>query len=114
MYFPPGRYRLPTFAKNITVRNNVEYCGAGYSSVILGGNGVFISPHGANFGRGSYANYTYYAAHDIVAGDQSIRLVNAADAANFSPGDIIIARSTSAMGTATDPEVCGSGRQAHQ
>src|SRR5258708_13226621 len=67
MYFPAGRYKLPTFGKNITVRNNIEYCGDGASSVIVGSNAPFISPNGAVFGRGSYATYTYYAVHHLLA-----------------------------------------------
>jgi hypothetical protein len=99
MYFPAGRYKLPMFGKNITVRNNVEYCGDGASSVILGSNGVFISPNGANFGH-AYAKYTYYSANDILAGAQSLTTTVAADADNFSPGDIIIARSITAVSSA--------------
>jgi hypothetical protein len=96
MYFPAGRYRLPTFGKNITVRNYVEYCGDSASSVILGSNAAFVSPNGAIFGRNSYGKYTYYQAHDISAGAQSITMTTAADADNFKIGDIVIARSISA------------------
>jgi hypothetical protein len=102
MYFPAGRYKLPTFGKNITVRNNIEYCGDGASSVIVGSNAAFISPNGAVFGRGSYATYTYYGVHDILAGAQSLTTTVLADADNFSPGDIIIARSITAAGSAND------------
>ena len=93
MYFPEGRYRLPKSGKNITVRNNIEYYGDGAGSVIVGSNAAFISPNGAIFGRNSYRAYAYYEAHDIVAGDHKIALRAAADADNFSPGDVIIARS---------------------
>ena len=97
MYFPGGRYRLPTFGKNIVARNNVEYCGDGYNSVIIGSNAAFISPQGAIFGRNSYGNYAYYAVHDIDAGDQSIRTVRPIDAENFHSGDIVILRSRAAI-----------------
>jgi hypothetical protein len=97
MYFPAGRYKLPTFGKNITVRDNVEYCGDGHSSVIIGSNAAFVSPNGAIFGRNSYAKYRYYGAHDIRAGSQSIITKVADDADNFIPGDIIIARSITAI-----------------
>jgi hypothetical protein len=99
MYFPAGRYKLPTAGKNITVRNYVEYCGDGASSVILGSNAAFVSPNGAIFGRDSYAKYSYYGAHDIVAGAQSITTTVAADANNFRSGDIIVARSSAAIVT---------------
>ena len=97
MYFPEGRYRLPTVGQNITVRSNIEYFGDGERSVIIGSNAAFISPNGGVFGRNSYQNYDYYAAHDLVAGDQSITLGSAADAVHFIPGDIIIARSITAI-----------------
>ena len=97
MYFPTGRYRLPTLGRNLTVRNNIEYFGDGSGSVIVGSNAGFISPKGAIFGRNSYRDYTYFAAHDIHAGDQTITTDDAADAGNFKPGDIIIARSVTAM-----------------
>jgi hypothetical protein len=93
MYFPEGRYSLPTFGRNLTVRNRIEYFGDGERSVIVGNNAVFISPNGAIFGRNSYAHYEYYPAHDIAAGVQSIALNSPDDARHFSPGDIIIARS---------------------
>jgi hypothetical protein len=100
MYFPAGRYRLPTFGKNVTVRNNVEYCGDGAKSVIVGSNAAFVSPNGAIFGRNSYGSYAYYSAQDIVAGAESIRTTLATDADNFGPGDIVIARSITAIGSA--------------
>lgn len=97
MYFPSGRYLLPTWARNITVRNNIEYFGDGQSSVIIGSNAAFISPRGAAFGRGSYQGYRYVPADDISAGDQSIRLRRAEDARGFQSGDILIARSRDAI-----------------
>src|SRR5258708_12033028 len=102
MYFPAGRYWRAAFGKNVTVRNNIEYCGDGDSSVIVGSNAAFVSPNGAVFGRGSYATYTYYGVHDILAGAQSLTTTVLADADNFSPGDIIIARSITAAGSAND------------
>nr|QIP04347.1 hypothetical protein HAU86_02700 [Bradyrhizobium symbiodeficiens] len=102
LYFPTGRYRLPEFAKNITVRNNVEYCGDGHSSVIIGSNAAFISPQGSAFGRTAYHSYKYMPASDIAAGDQFIDVRNERDAANFKPGDIVIARSVSAIITPGD------------
>ena len=97
MYFPAGRYSLPTVGQNITVRNNIEYFGDGERSVIIGSNAAFTSPNGGIFGRNSYLNYSYYPAHDLAAGDQSIRMSSAADTAHFVPGDIIIARSITAI-----------------
>lgn len=102
MYFPAGRYRLPTFGKNITVRNNVEYCGDGADSVILGSNAAFVSPNGAIFGRNSYAKYAYCRADDVVAGTRSLAMALPTDAAKFSSGDVIIARSSTAIGSGND------------
>jgi Pectate lyase superfamily protein len=102
MYFPTGRYRLPSLGKNLTVRNNIEYFGDGVSSVIVGSNAGFVSPNGAIFGRNGYRNYAYFQAHDIRAGDQSITTNVAADADRFKAGDIIIARSATAIESPDD------------
>jgi len=102
MYFPAGRYLLPTFGRNIEVRNFIEYCGDGASSVIIGSNAGFTSPHGASFGRGSYPKYSYFQARDIVAGALSVTLAVAADGGKFSPGDIIVARSVTAVASTGD------------
>ena len=102
LYFPTGRYRLGEFAKNITVRNNVEYFGDGHSSVIVGSNAAFISPQGAAFGRSAYHSYKYMPISDIMAGDQFIDLRDDRDAARFKPGDIVIARSVNAIVTPGD------------
>lgn len=102
MYFPTGKYRLANFARGITVRNNVEYYGDGQSSVIIGSNAAFISPQGAAFGRSSYHSYEYLPIREVEAGDQFIELRNAADVRKFKPGDIVIARSKSAIVTPGD------------
>ncbi|UFZ01846.1 glycoside hydrolase family 55 protein [Bradyrhizobium ontarionense] len=102
MYFPAGRYRLGSVGKNITIRNNVRYFGDGHASVIIGSNAAFISPKGAAFGRSSYADYRYFTVRDIAAGDRELEFASAADAAQFKPGDIVIARSKDAIVTPGD------------
>jgi hypothetical protein len=102
MYFPTGKYRVQGFGRNITVRSNVEYFGDGHSSVIIGSNAAFISPQGAAFGRSNYHTYNYYPLEDIKAGDQFVQFKSASDAANFRPGDIVIARSANAIVTPGD------------
>lgn len=102
MYFPSGRYRLPDFGKNITLRSNVEYFGDGHSSVILGSNAAFISPNGASFGRNAYESYTYFPVRDVIAGDRFVTFDTPVDAARFKPGDIIILRAVDAIITPGD------------
>lgn len=102
MYFPTGRYRLATFGRNITLRNNIEYFGDGHGSVIIGSNAAFISPNGAAFGRSAYGHYHYVPIGPITAGDRHLDFTNAADASRFKPGDIVIARATDAIITPGD------------
>jgi hypothetical protein len=102
LYFPAGRYRLGSVGRNIEIRNNVDYFGDGHGSVIIGSNAAFISPNGAAFGRSAYGSYRYFAIRDIASGDRSLEFVNAADASNFKPGDIVIARSVDAIVTPGD------------
>lgn len=99
MYFPPGQYSMPTVGKNLTVRSNIEYYGAGPSSIIIGNNACLGGMNNSHFNVSGYGDFTYYPANAVAAGDQSVTTTTAANAGNFATGDIVMISSTGKNGT---------------
>lgn len=91
LYFPPGNCLLMSGNQYVTVSSGIEYYGDGDSSTIVSPNNAF---NNAGLDTSSQTTLTQYAVNDITAGDDGFTTTTAADAANFSDGQLVWVNST--------------------
>jgi hypothetical protein len=92
VYFPAGHYIATGATDSILVRSFVTYYGDGYESYLDFTSNVFEAD-GMDPNAGGYGAYTWRLANAANVGDSTITLQTAAQAADFTVGQLAVLRS---------------------